>query len=253
MTNTERIIKYIATAFAALLAVTIIVTILQAGLILTKGTSGLNGKTTSDTQNFQLNEIKTIDIKNDVSDVKFVVDDDATMITVEAKEVSTKYSCTLNDGTLQIKNKKASVFSFFNKDPRVIIHIPQDMALDKLVLNCGVGDVHINSLKLDIFKVKGGVGDITVRDCTIEHADFDMGVGDMDMKDSILKNAKIDNGVGDVELSLNGNIEDYDFDIDNGLGEVEINGKSAKNFKENNGLYKITVDNGVGDVDIDIK
>lgn len=252
MTNTEKIIKYIATAFGALLAVSIIVVILETGLYITRGLTGGSGKTIDRDDVFTASEIDTININNSVADVDFVVDSGSKNIRVKADNVSSKYTCTLLDGTLKVKNRKVSVFSFFNHSPRIKIYVPDELTLKKLFLQCGVGDVDVTSLTIDKLQVEGGVGDIEVKKCTIEYADFDMGVGDMEMKNCVLKNAKIDNGVGDVELKLNGNIDDYVFDIDNGLGDVDINGKKAKAYKNNSGPYKISCDNGIGDLEIDI-
>ena len=72
MTSFEKIVKYIATAFAALLAVGIVVGILQGILILIGIISGSYGKTIDTSQSFEAKQVRNIRIESSVNLVKII-------------------------------------------------------------------------------------------------------------------------------------------------------------------------------------
>lgn len=274
MTMFEKVIKYAATAFAAILAVGIVVGVLEIGLSVARAIAGNNVERTDLTTTFPVADIQAISMNNSASDVliEYYSGDE---ITIDAKNVPVTFHCgTDNNGTLTIKNSsiKNTIFSFGNKKSKITLYLPMDFELSKLDLGAGVGDVIMHDLKIgtltinggvgdidasglsvDKFTYKGGVGDIEMKKCTINTTKIDGGVGDVDIVNSLLKDIDIDNGVGDIEIEIKGNIDDYSFDIDKGLGDIEINGKKPSYYKENKGQYKISCDNGVGDIEITIR
>lgn len=276
MTTFEKIIKYGATAFAAVLAVGIVVGVLELGLSIVRTITGRNVERTDIISTFSVEDIQAITMNNSAADViiEYYEGDE---ITVDAKNVPVTFKCTTdNNGILTIKNNSIKntflSFSIGKTKSKITLHLPMDFELSRLDLNGGVGDVIIHDLKIDMltinggvgdinasglsvdkFTYKGGVGDFDMKSCTINTTKIDGGVGDVTIENSLLKDIDIDNGVGDIEIEIKGNIDDYSFDIDKGLGDIEINGRKPSYYKENNGQYKISCDSGIGDIEITIK
>lgn len=254
MTTFEKIVKYAATGFAALLAVGIVIGVLKIGYVGITAIAGGNADLQDTTATFDKDEVDSIYISNNVADVE-IYTTNSSKITIEATDVFESFSCTVSrKGTLNIDNSKKNVFSaLFNKSPKIIIYLPEDLSVNTLELNGGVGDIEAENLNINQLIIDGGVGDIEMDNCNIKDGDFDTGIGDFNIKDSTLLNASIDNGIGDITLELNGNIDDYSFEMDNGIGEIRINDKKASYYPEEDGKYEIECDNGIGDIKITIK
>lgn len=254
MTTFEKIVKYAATAFAALLAVGIVITILEFGFHSISSIVGSHADLTDTSAAFETDEIESVKINNNVADIN-ISTTTGSEIVVEGKDVFETFICQINKkGQLEINNKgaKSAFFSMFNKSPKITVYIPENFNIKELTFECGVGDIDADGLDIDKLIINGGVGDIKLTDCNIKNGELDGGVGDIDFSDCTLLDASIDNGVGDIDLNLNGDIDDYCFDTDNGIGTIRINGVKADSYPKSDGKYEIECDNGVGDIKINI-
>ncbi|MBQ3583338.1 MAG: DUF4097 family beta strand repeat protein [Lachnospiraceae bacterium] len=274
MSTFEKVIKYAATAFAAILAVGIVVGILQIAVSIIVGIAGGNTKVTDKSYTFEADEVKSIYIDNSISNVTVQYYDGDT-ISIEAENIPEEFDCKVNkNGTLNIKNEspKNALFSFGSHKGKISVLVPEELTLKEFELNGGVGDITVNDLTLDIFTINGGVGDIDIlnvtangfsldagvgdfymENCSANDTEIDGGVGDIEIQNCALKDVEIDNGIGDIDLVIDGDIDDYTFDMDGGIGSIRINGEKASYYKNNNGKYEISCDNGIGDIDITIE
>lgn len=274
MTTFEKVIKYAATAFAAVLAVGIVVGVLRLGLLIISSVAGINMERIDETYTFNAGDIESVYMNNSAANVtiEYYTENE---ISVIATNVPKNFKCTTdNKGTLTIKNSKmkTAFLGFSGKKPKIILRLPKDFELKNLELNGGVGDIILSDIKINTLTVKGGVGDIDASGLSVDVFSFDGGVGDFDMtncdinksvinggvgnidiENSVLKDIDIDNGIGDIDIEIKGNIDDYSFDIDGGLGDIEINGRKPSYYKDNHGKYKISCDNGIGDIEITIR
>lgn len=274
MTTFEKIIKYAATAFAAILAVGIVAGVLRLGLLIITSVADINIERIDETYTFNAADIESVYMNNSAADVttEYYSEDE---ISVIATNVPKNFKCTTDTkGTLTITNSKikTTFLGFSSKAPKIILRLPQDFKLKNLELNGGVGDIILSGLKIDTLTINGGVGDIDAGGLSVDVFSFDGGVGDFDMKNcdinkssinggvgdieienSVLRDIDIDNGIGDIEIEINGDINDYSFDIDGGLGGIKINDRKPSYYKDNHGKYKISCDNGVGDIEITIR
>ena len=255
MTSFEKIVKYIATAFAALLAVGIVVGILQGILILIGIISGSYGKTIDTSQSFEAKQVRNIRIESSVGDIR-VFETDGDEILIEAKKVTERFTCELGENnTIEIRNKntRTFIFNLFRHSPSIYIYIPKDVKLDVVNMELGVGDLRMEHLTASELNVDNGEGDIRLTGCEIFSTEFDLGIGDIRMEDFRMGDIEAESGIGDIRLELNGDIDDYEIEIDNGIGDNEINGKSRKNYEAGKPKYEISCDSGIGDVKINIR
>lgn len=168
MTSFEKIVKYIATAFAALLAVGIVVGILQGILILIGIISGSYGKTIDTSQSFEAKQVRNIRIESSVGDIR-VFETDGDEILIEAKKLRKDLPVNL----VKIIQLKSEI-----RIPELLyltcfgialpyIYIPKDVKLDVVNMELGVGDLRMEHLTASELNVDNGVGDIRLTGCEI--------------------------------------------------------------------------------------
>lgn len=267
MSNLQKIIKYLAIAFAIFLTFSIISGIMY-------GVSSIASIFDDDKDSIteKLNNLE-------ISDNTLLLDVDISSSNITIKsgenfkaETNNKYIKTKQDkNKLYIEEKKHNFFH--NDKSELIIYIPNDYVFDGVSIDTGAGKVNIESLstkqlylnlgagKVDInnlnvskdAKIDGGAGEININAISINNLDLDMGVGKLSLTSKLTGNNKIDSGIGKMNLSLIGTLEDYKIFLDKGIGNATINGK---NMKDDNiygtGNSKLDIDGGVGSIDIDL-
>lgn len=255
MTTFQKTVKYIATGFAAFLVISIVVTILQVGLIVFDFAGG-NGRGTIDSnEKFEAStSIKKILVNSSIGKIA-IYEGEEDEIRVEANNVSKNYSCKLNgNDTIMIKNKKSRKFFIgINKNSSIKIYIPKGFELTLVDMDLGIGEIDIENANIEKLSVESGVGDIHIIDSKINRSEFDLGIADFKLKNSIVGDLKVDSGIGDIKLDIIGNIEEYEIEIDNGIGDNEINDKNSKKYNGEIAKYEIELDNGIGDVKINME
>lgn len=261
MSQAQKVIKYLATAFAIFLIVTIFSGILSCiyGLTIIFGT-----EKTSDMQDINLENTSTyLDV-----DLKY------TNLTIEegeyflAKTNNSNIECKQDGNKLKIVEKNNSWFKHKNED--IIVYIPKDLKFDyvgisskagsitiknlitdNLKLNLGAGETKIENINSNKTKIDSGVGSFTVDNSVLEDLDFDMGIGEAKIEAKILGNSKIDTGIGSLKLKLIGNKEEYKLKINKGIGDIKVdNTKITAEEIIGDGSNFIHVDGGIGEIKI---
>lgn len=284
MSSFQRLIKYLAIAFAVLLAIGIISFMVNVVYGVVTFASGARFRSDN-------NDYRTIDFDETFTGVTGLNIDNSTgtlgielgdTFRVEGKNVFEGFKAEVDrDGTLKISDNESGFrfwgfrFNGFNSpNSKITVYVPADFVAEKvrietgagavnledittnyLYISAGAGNINGRNLKADKVKVEGGVGSIRLSNVTFENTSFNCGVGSVYISGVLLKENRFDCGVGGVELELTGNIDDYDLDIESGVGQVRVNGKKIEEAEHTNRLAKnsIEVDGGVGSVRIDIE
>ena len=280
MTSIQKVIKYLAIAFAIFLIVTIVSSVLGALFIF----SGVLNLTKDVTKNVTT-EMTVIDITNE----EYVVQDvDSKVISnldielfytdlvikkgdkFKIESNTRNIKCEQNGKILKIKEQKKGWFGK-NNVTSLILYIPEDFKFEKVDINAGSGKVRIldfNAKNLDFelgagetliekiyvsneCKIEGGAGEITVISGSINNLDLDLGIGATNISAEITGKNEINAGVGNVNVSLNGVKEDYKIKVDKGLGSIKVDGVEAENGKiYGNGNNFIDIDGGIGNIEV---
>ncbi len=277
MTSVQKIIKYVAMAFAIFLVVNIISAII-IGLYTVVNVLGL----VNSTKNTITEDLKVIsDEITEISTLK--IDLEFTNLHIKTGEKfkvetnNSNISYKKNNGSVVIKEENHNWLSNTNNgDSNLIIYIPEDMiALDEVKIDGGAGIVNIDSLKtrklyLEVgagkvhieniiatqgAKIDGGAGKIEIQSGKINNLDLDMGVGTTIIQAEIIGKSNIDAGVGKLDIKIYGEKEDYKIDIDKGLGSIRINNKevTGNSLSYGYGENYIKIDGGVGNITIDFE
>lgn len=270
MTSAQKIIKYLAIAFALFLIVTIVSTILGAFYALS-GFLGLKQerKTESGQMNittFENNNVTTLEIDVAYSNLTIKTGD-----FLRCDTNNSNIRCKQGNQKLQIKEKSHSWFS--NKENQeLIIYVPEALEFEKVKINTGAGKIGIENLTTDHLEIKlgagkteienltvledcdieGGAGTINILAGTIHNLDLDVGVGQASLCMNLLGKSDIDAGIGKLDIDLQKAKEDYKIEVDKGLGSIRIDGEEVTDSRiYGNGENFIDIDGGVGSIRVD--
>lgn len=264
MSSTQRIIKYLATAFAIFLVVTIIFGVINAVFSLGN---------LFDDSNQSHKKLEGININEDVS----VLDIDVKSVKIIFKE-GEKLLAKTNNKNINVRQDRNKLFitqkqtNWFNNDNNeLIIYIPKEFTFDGVSINAGAGNVTIDELLANMFylevgagkveiekltvlnstEIDGGAGKMVINNGSLNNLDLDMGVGQVTLNALITGRSQIDCGVGSVDLNLIGNINDYKIGLDKGIGSAILDGESMKDDTYyGTGENFIDIDGGIGSIKI---
>lgn len=263
MTAFQKIIKYFAIAFAAIIIVSIITAIVTVGSTITGIFLGKDNTTIIDSQVINEN-ISNLDIelkyaKLEIKEsTEFKVD-----ITSKDINVSTK------DNTLIIKDTSNKRF-INTKREQVILYIPEDIIFDnikisngtgnltisKLIttkadLNLGVGSTTIDYIKADSIIIDTGTGSFRINDGELNDSKISIGVGSLHIKGILTGNNDIDCGIGSTTIELKDTKDNYKFLFSKGIGSIKLNGEAIKNDSTiGDGETIIKIDGGIGSISV---
>lgn len=268
MSRLQKIIKYLALAFAMFLTFSIISGIMYGFSFLGHILGDDEKSITEKLNNLEIND-DTLLLDVNVSSSNIIIKNGETF----KAETNNKYINSKQDkNKLYIKEKKHNWFQ--NNNSELIIYVPNDFVFDgvsietgagkvnidtlstkQLYLNLGAGKVDINNLTVfENTKIDGGAGEININALSMNNLDLDMGVGKLSLTSKLTGNNKIDSGVGAIDLSLIGSLEDYKISLDKGIGKATISGDNMKDdYTYGTGVNKIDIDGGIGSINIDFK
>lgn len=266
MSGLQKIIKYLAIAFAVYLIFSIITTLMYGVYSFSKFFSNNKSDIVDNLSNLEINDntlLLDIDVKS-------------SNITIKKgeyfkAETNSKYINSKQDNNkLYISERDHNYLN--NKNIELVIYIPEDYIFDYVSIDAGAGKVYIEELsskqldldlgagKADIknlvitddFKLSGGVGDLTINASNINNLDADLGLGKFELIARLTGNNKIDSGVGKVDLKLVGSLEDYQISLDSGVGKANLDGINMLDGNTyGSGINKLDINGGLGSIDID--
>lgn len=267
MTSIQKVIKYLAMAFAIFLIVNII-----GGIIM-----GLAGVSFifSDSYKEPVSEIKIYPIEDEIYSLSVKLSGAEFRIqTADNFSVQSNHkyiSVNSENGKLCI-NETKKLFSFSPKGVTVILYIPEDFVFDDATIETGAGKVKIDFLSTETLKLSLGAGEAEIKNLTADsRADIDggagkltidggrlcnlrldMGVGELTLKSRIEGKSSLDYGIGETKLTLLGTRQDYQIELDKGIGEAKLEGESMQDDSVYGaGKNKIEIDGGIGAITIE--
>ena len=272
MTTLQKVIKYLAMAFAVFLIVTIIGAVLGAagllGVLFTKDDS---------TKEVAIGDMKTYSITSEIHDLNIQINaadfyiKDGNAFSVESNlknlEVFDK------NGTLTIKDPTKIKLNTSNvyENAVLTIYIPAGAVFEKVSIHTGAGRFTVDSLSADTVDfelgagdvsidtliaaksadIEGGAGRITISGGALKNLDLEMGVGQLNLTSELTGKCRLDLGIGESDITLTGNREDYKLDLEKGIGNITVDGKSVSDYgSSGNGNAKVEINGGIGSIHV---
>ena len=269
MNSGQRIIKYVAIAFAAFLSITIIGGIGSAVIGLAGGFS--SGKTINFEDTFD--NVKSIKVESSTAKISIVEGDS---FEVTGEDVSDSMKAYVENNVLIVKDTDKGLFSVLDggADGRITITVPEDFVAELTRIDTGTGKVnleYLNTKKLEIaagtgnvtgsyinasqVTIEGGVANIRLNNVAFNDTTIDGGVGNIEIQGILTGRTNLDCGVGSVNLSIVGDYDDYNIEVEAGLGSIRINGEKVSEINKSviGAINDLNVEGGVGSINIDIQ
>ncbi len=272
MTTAQKVIKYIATAFAVFLIITIISAILSGGYALLSAFGLIHTNKNIVTEDLKVISSEVKEISTLKIDLAFTNLDIKTGDKFKVETNNSKITFTNDNGSVKIKEESRNWLNNNNEASNLIIYIPEDMiAIDEtkietgagkinieklntqsLYLELGAGDVYIENLSVTKeSKIDGGIGKTELKTCEINNLKANLGMGEFSFNGKLTGKSEIDSGVGAININLLDNANSYTIDVDKGIGSVTLDGQKLEMDRVyGNGENYIDIDGGIGEIKI---
>lgn len=272
MTTFQKVIKYLAFAFAIFLSISIISGILRVFTVL----PGFFGESSSKNEGSVYNEnmISSGEISatsnSEITEIKAelsassleIKTGDSFQVESNSKDVAYK----TDNHRLVIKEKK-STLPFHWDQVKVTVTIPKGTVFQTAEIGAGAGEVDIEELIADSLKIElgagelqaqtlvannnarinGGAGRVSITNGALHNAVLDMGVSELDYRGTLTGFSSVDYGIGETQLSLTDSENDYQISLDKGIDEATVNGmKLGDSSVYGTGANRIEIDGGIG-------
>lgn len=265
MTVFQKVIKYLALAFAVFLTVSIL-----GGILSVLGLFGgiFTDAVSEDLQTYTVSsEITSLDISVNAAGLcikqgeQFSVESNLEHLTVKEKDgtlllrETTKFARTYNGAVLTLYVPAGTVFQSAAVQTGAGKLDIGTLSAGKIRLELGAGEVIIGSLTADLdADIDGGAGKITISGGSLHDLDLDMGVGQLNLTSALTGESELDLGVGESNLTLLGDQDDYRIDVEKGLGSVTVDGETVSGLNSfGGGQNRVEINGGVGSIHLNFK
>lgn len=266
MTTAQKVIKYLAMAFAIFLTVSII-----GGLFSMFGLFGgffSDDAVTEDIKTYSVSaDIQSLEVKINAADFtikqgeSFAVESNLKHLTVEDKngvltiKETKKYSKTYTGAVLTLYVPVGTVFDRADIATGAGRFTVDQLSAGTMKFELGAGEVTIDTLTATTaIDIDGGAGKITISGGALHNLDLDMGVGQLNLTSALTGEGDFDLGIGESNITVIGNKDDYKLDIEKGIGNITVDGTSVSNIKgQGNGNNGIEVSGGIGAINLNFK
>lgn len=269
MTTTQKIIKYLAIAFALFLVISIFSIIfgLSREIISSinndKKESELLEEYTTISNNVNNIESFKIDISNDDIEIK-----EGEKFEVKTNDPDVKFYH--ENSIVKIKSDKTFSWHLSNSSRgTIIIYLPNEFNISELDLNLGAGKIDIDKIfvetllmdlgagtmtakEINVYEkatINGGAGNINIYSGKINNLNLKLGAGNASIESDLTGSNTLTTGVGKLNLGLSRSKDNYKFDISKGLGNIILNDFDvSEDILIGDGETKIKISGAVGNI-----
>lgn len=269
MTTAQKIIKYLAIAFALYLVISIFSIIfglsheIISSINNDKKESKLLEEYTTISNNVNNIESFKIDISNDDIEIK-----EGEKFEVKTNDPDVKFYH--ENSIVKIKSDKTFSWHLSNSSRgTIIIYLPNEFNISELDLNLGAGKIDIDKIfvetllmdlgagtmtakEINVYEkatINGGAGNINIYSGTINNLNLKLGAGNASIQSDLTGSNTLTTGVGKLNLGLSRSKDNYKFDISKGLGNIILNDFDvSEDILIGDGETKIKISGAVGNI-----
>lgn len=272
MTSIQKVIKYLAIAFAVVLIVAIFSGIIGIIAAISGIASWSNDRATA---TVQTDTVYSGTISSDIHHLDMQIG--AANVVIEtgeflSVETDNPYiTVTEQDEKLLIREKS----HIANLDSSTVtVCIPEDLVFDEVDITTGAGLINLETLtcrELDMelgagkvemdnlnvtgdADIDGGAGQIIIHSGNLNNLSFDMGVGEGDVVTVLTGQCDISAGIGALYLTIPGKLEDYTIHTEQGIGRIEVDNMAMKGHGTiGSGANRLEIEGGIGNITVDFE
>ncbi len=252
MTSIQKVIKYVATAFAIFLIITIISGILTGGyaiLSALKLISSNNDYLIEDSKTIleNIEEVSSLNIKLSYTNLYI-----RTGSTFRVETNNSKIIFEEDNSKIKISEEKQNWLKSKNAVSNLTIYIPENMSqIEEANIETETGEVYIENITVtDKSKIDGGIGKTELNSCKINNLKANIGIGEFKFKGSLTGKNEIDSGIGAIDINLNNDNDTYKIDVSKGIGNVIIDGQNVTDGVHGSGENYLKLNGGIGEIKI---
>lgn len=196
-------------------------------------------------------------------------------IYIEGKSVG-KMQAYVDDGVLYIKAVRPANLMDEIKNSTITLYLPREngslMMLDvslgagqlklanltvqNMEASIGAGQLLMEDMTLSSLDVSLGAGELRTKDVTVETLAASIGAGNMDFSGGIGSSAQITCSMGNVSMELEGEKEDFNYQLNCVAGNMKIDGDSyagasVDQYIDNGAAKYMEIDCSMGNVEVD--
>lgn len=130
-----------------------------------------------------------------------------------------------------------------------------DIEGEKLEVKTSSGKIACDKVRASETYFEASSGDIELLRINNDKLTCETSSGDIAINDSEAESVDCNASSGEVSMELNGNADDYSYDIDASSGDIKVNGQETEDrfVKEAAGNGKIKIKTSSGDIEVSIK
>ena len=217
--------------------------------------------------------IETLTLEIGGSMVEFQDSDDGN-IYIEGKSVG-KMQAYVEGGVLYVKSVRPGNLMDEIKNSTITLYLPNEnhalqqlevslgagqlqlehLAVQNMTASIGAGQLLLTDMALGTLEVSLGAGEVQAEDVTVENLTASIGAGNMELSGGIHRYAEISCSMGNVHMELEGEQEDFNYELSCVAGNMEIGGASfsgaVMDRSINNGAAKsMEIDCSMGNVEV---
>ena len=221
------------------------------------------------------NEIRELHIELGYAELFFETGD-AFSVSIE-QETDTNIILKEDGNCLSVidENKKKYITfrTLKTKAPIIRLTVPSENQFDKVLIQTGAGEFHIDKLstkrltlemgagefsanELNVSEhasIESGAGEVNIKGGTIHNLNFSSGAGQFTMCAALFGNSRLIAGVGEISLHLLGNPTDYTATVTKAIGHLSVTGFTSYNGRTyGDGPNHIDITGGIGEISLSI-
>lgn len=202
-----------------------------------------------------------------------IEDSDDGNIYIEGKNVG-KMQAYVEGDTLYVKSVRPANLMDEVKNSTITLYLPnsslqlldvslgagqlklENLAVQDMTASIGAGQLLMEDMDLGTLKLSLGAGELKAEDVTVENLTASIGAGNMDFSGGIYRSAEISCSMGNVNMELEGEKDDFNYQLNCVAGNMEIDGDrysgaAMERYIDNDAAKTITIDCSMGNVEVD--
>lgn len=252
-----------------------------------------NGYSIRDEQRYSFDEsydgVEAIDINIQYGDVR-ITEGDSFSIKTRDLFIDRDFTSQVSDGVWEITEKgihevnffglRLPVASAYGEDylPDIYITVPEGFEAEELDISIGAGRLRSDNINARTGSFNVDAGEMIINGLTVpEGSDYSIGTGHMEISDlkagdisidcgigyievegTVIKDNRVKCDIGSVRMELDGDDDDYSYEIGTDIGSIHINGKSYLGKRRNRNidggeLGSFRLDCGIGSISLDFE
>ena len=212
-----------------------------------------------------------LDIGGSMVEIK---DSDDENIYIEGKSIG-KMQAYVEGNVLYVRSVRPANLAEEIKNSKIILYLPEDCSMNMISVSLGAGQLQLGDMKVDNMQasigagqllmedmdigwleVSLGAGELRADDVTVQTLSASIGAGNMEFSGAINESADISCSMGNVSMELEGEKQDFNYQLSCVAGNMNIDGDSfagaAMDRTINNGADKyMDIDCSMGNVEVD--